>query len=924
MAAKIDFPSPMTPGLEGRPEPLNHIWRQYLSKWAKNFKDVENIDIPTGTGFRHMTSGTEDASAKLVENADVDASAAIAESKLALDYATSSLNSTLSSHISATAVHGVSEVADDAEVVHLADNEEITGWKNFKTQVAIDLADGDTFLGLNIQSDYEGDEIWNNIVDIGAKAGSSKYVGFSLSRGYLGKAYIYIDGSNDFHITDGDFNDLFETSGYADSAISAHAALTTNVHGFDASGNAPPQAHQLNGAVHTSSATPGQIFKADANGLPVDATNTDAEIAAAVSASHAAATISAAPLTISGQEITFNYDTDHFELDTNNLQIKNLTTVGQSFITTANPSAVTYPRVNIDNTVTYRSAEELASDTCPMTTLGDWIVGGAAGAPSRFAGNSADNSSALTQSGNGATVTGQSWTAISDSGAASSLVKTDGSGYARAARLGVGLSAAPSYPIHAYGDWMMYTDADAPSRQTAHYIGVGDSGTVGFRAGMRIIGGGTYGFATALALGNFASDVYDSTWTARLTIEDDGYLNVTGATGLDASSAVVTDESENLTSMDYTEVGAADSIVKTDGDGSIVSGLDIGLSGEIFRASSGLQIRCADSNHRIVFDQSNNTLDLIEYGTINLSPGATTSVANDKFIFDGSGQLTVAAGGKVITPDIQVTSVTASQAAVFDASKNLSSIAYSDSGAASNLARITSSGALNLTSCTLEDDHGVLLLNSSLGSSNNYLNMSIGTTTGAGTFGGMGWTNTGSTSTNFLSLWVGGQNPAVVSSPGIALTQTTTYLNNDVNIPDLTASRGLGINASGTLASLASYEDDAPTGNVTFTNGYTWYDVATVSLSAGTWDLDSVVWIYANDNDDFQARIYNDTDSTVIQSSDEKGLTQYEKEQFVVGKVVVLTGTKTIKLQAQTASEGSSSGYATTYSTLKAKQITPA
>ena len=37
---------------------------------------------------------------------------------------------------------------------------------------------------------------------------------------------------------------------------------------------------------HTSTATPGKILKADANGLPVDATNTDAQVSAAVTASH--------------------------------------------------------------------------------------------------------------------------------------------------------------------------------------------------------------------------------------------------------------------------------------------------------------------------------------------------------------------------------------------------------------------------------------------------------------------------------------------------------------------------------------------------------------------------------------------------------------------------------------------------------------
>jgi len=45
---------------------------------------------PTGTGFRHVTSGVEDAASKLVENADVAAAAGIAESKLSLNYATHS------------------------------------------------------------------------------------------------------------------------------------------------------------------------------------------------------------------------------------------------------------------------------------------------------------------------------------------------------------------------------------------------------------------------------------------------------------------------------------------------------------------------------------------------------------------------------------------------------------------------------------------------------------------------------------------------------------------------------------------------------------------------------------------------------------------------------------------------------------------
>lgn len=46
--------------------------------------------VPIGTGFVHITSGAQDAAAKLVTNADVATAAGILESKLALNYATHS------------------------------------------------------------------------------------------------------------------------------------------------------------------------------------------------------------------------------------------------------------------------------------------------------------------------------------------------------------------------------------------------------------------------------------------------------------------------------------------------------------------------------------------------------------------------------------------------------------------------------------------------------------------------------------------------------------------------------------------------------------------------------------------------------------------------------------------------------------------
>lgn len=51
-------------------------------------------------------------------------------------------------------------------------------------------------------------------------------------------------------------------------------------------GGAIPAKHALNGPLHTSTIPSGRLMKADANGLPVAASNTDAEVAAAVSGAH--------------------------------------------------------------------------------------------------------------------------------------------------------------------------------------------------------------------------------------------------------------------------------------------------------------------------------------------------------------------------------------------------------------------------------------------------------------------------------------------------------------------------------------------------------------------------------------------------------------------------------------------------------------
>lgn len=69
-----------------------------------------------------------------------------------------------------------------------------------------------------------------------------------------------------------------------------------------------PLAHGISSAYHTSTLTPGKMVKAAAvTGLPADATNTDAQVANAVTLAHAAVTLGAgsdAALALVGQQLT--------------------------------------------------------------------------------------------------------------------------------------------------------------------------------------------------------------------------------------------------------------------------------------------------------------------------------------------------------------------------------------------------------------------------------------------------------------------------------------------------------------------------------------------------------------------------------------------------------------------------------------------
>lgn len=78
---------------------------------ADAWQDV-TFQCPTGTGFPHVTSGALDAASKLVENADVHASAAIAWSKISKSGAVASDVGAQASDAELTAIAGLTSAAD--------------------------------------------------------------------------------------------------------------------------------------------------------------------------------------------------------------------------------------------------------------------------------------------------------------------------------------------------------------------------------------------------------------------------------------------------------------------------------------------------------------------------------------------------------------------------------------------------------------------------------------------------------------------------------------------------------------------------------------------------------------------------------------------------------------------------------------------
>ena len=91
-------------------------------------------------------------------------------------------------------------------------------------------------------------------------------------------------------VRDGGARARFAAPAVSGDALIKGTAITDTEHGSRGSGlhaDSHAKQHAITSTPdHTSGATPGQILKADANGLPVDATNPDADVADAVTKKH--------------------------------------------------------------------------------------------------------------------------------------------------------------------------------------------------------------------------------------------------------------------------------------------------------------------------------------------------------------------------------------------------------------------------------------------------------------------------------------------------------------------------------------------------------------------------------------------------------------------------------------------------------------
>uniref|UniRef100_A0A6H1Z7M4 Putative pectate lyase n=1 Tax=viral metagenome TaxID=1070528 RepID=A0A6H1Z7M4_9ZZZZ len=170
------------------------------------------------------------------------------------------------------------------------------------------------------------------------------------------------------------------------------------------------RSHVITAALdHTSTATAGQMLKADANGLPVDATNTDTQVAAAVTASHSNSadhtqntdtgttsatftieTGSGTPVVVTGGSNTFNVANGTASLDVAagaavnidddvtvaaELHVEAATHVNQDLTTDASPTFVTAKLSGLtDDYIPYHVNDSTGLANGPTKTAVDALV----------------------------------------------------------------------------------------------------------------------------------------------------------------------------------------------------------------------------------------------------------------------------------------------------------------------------------------------------------------------------------------------------------------------------------------------------------------------------------------------------------------------------------------------------------------------
>lgn len=153
-------------------------------------------------------------------------------------------------------------------------------------------------------------------------------------------------------------------------------------------------------ADHTSTATQGYLLKADANGLPIQATNTDGQVSGAVTAAHSHSNLTT--LDAIQEALTTSLKTSYDWLVTN-ITSAWKTTVDSHIVSTSNPHSVTKAQVGLTNVT-----DEAQIAKSLIDAKGDVITATADNTPARLA-SSAVNNNVLTV--DTTTATGLKWAA---------------------------------------------------------------------------------------------------------------------------------------------------------------------------------------------------------------------------------------------------------------------------------------------------------------------------------------------------------------------------------------------------------------------------------------------------------------------------------------------------------------------------------